>query len=69
MDESRGRRRWSRPVFLGLMIVGVTAGHMLVPVTRQVPHDLVVRLFYLPIALGGAWFGLWGGLGTAGLIT
>jgi signal transduction histidine kinase len=51
------------------MILGVTAGHMAVPVTRQVPHDLLVRLFYLPIALGGVWFGLWGGLGTASLIT
>jgi two-component system sensor histidine kinase HydH len=50
------------------MILGVTTGHMLVPVTRQVPHDLLVRLYYLPIALGGAWFGLWGGLAAASLI-
>jgi len=60
--------RWSRPAIVGAMILGVTTGHMLVPVTRQVPHDLLVRLYYLPIALGGAWYGLWGGLGAAGLI-
>lgn len=54
---------------LVLIVLGVTAGHMSVPVTRQVAHDIFVRLYYLPIALGGAWFGLWGGLGTAGLIT
>ena len=60
--------RWSRPAIVGAMILGVTTGHMLVPVTRQVPHDLLVRLYYLPIALAGAWFGLWGGLAAAGLI-
>ena len=69
VDESKGWRRWSRPAALVLMVLGVTVGHMAVPVTRQVSHDLLVRLYYLPIALGGAWFGLWGGLGTAGLVT
>src|SRR5512135_1856372 len=69
VDKSKGWRRWSRPAALVLMALGITVGHMAVPVTRQVPHDLFVRLYYLPIALGGAWFGLWGGLGTAGLIT
>jgi len=69
VGESKGWGRWSRPAILGLTIVGVTAGHMAIPVTRQVPHDLFVRLYYLPIALGGVWFGLWGGLGAAGFIT
>jgi len=69
LDRSKRRHRWSRPAILVLMVLGVTAGHMTVPVTQQVPHDLFVRLYYLPIALGGTWFGLWGGLGTAGLIT
>ena len=69
LDRSKRWHRWSRPAILVLMVLGVTAGHMTVPVTRQVPHDLFVRLYYLPIALGGTWFGLWGGLGTAGLIT
>jgi signal transduction histidine kinase len=47
----------------------VTIGHLMTPVARQVQHDVFVRLYYLPIALGGAWFGLMGGLGTAGLIS
>jgi signal transduction histidine kinase len=68
VGESKGWLRWSRPAIVGLIVLGVTAGHMAVPVARQVPHDLLVRLYYLPIALGGAWFGLWGGLGTASLI-
>jgi two-component system, NtrC family, sensor histidine kinase HydH len=69
VSAKRGRGRWFRPTVLGLLIAGVLAGHMLVPVTRQIPHDLFIRLYYLPIALGGVWFGLWGGCGTAGLIT
>ena len=69
MNGERGQGRWFRPTVLGLLIAGVLSGHLLVPVTHQVPHDLFIRLYYLPIALGGVWFGLWGGLGTAGLIT
>jgi signal transduction histidine kinase len=69
VSVSPDRGRLFRPALLGLIVIGVTAGHMAVPVARQVPHDLLVRLYYLPIALGGAWFGLWGGLGTAGLVT
>jgi len=69
VEASRGWVRWSRPTILSLIVLGVTAGHMAVPVARQVPHDLLVRLYYLPITLGGTWFGLWGGLGTAGLVT
>ena len=68
----KASKRWARlwrPAVLILIIVGVTAGHISVPVTRQIPHDLFVRLYYIPIALGGAWFGLWGGLGTASLVT
>ena len=69
MNGERGQGRWFRRSVLGLLIAGVLTGHLLVPVTHQVLHDLFIRLYYLPIALGGVWFGLWGGLGTAGLIT
>ena len=63
-----GAARWLRPVVLIAAIALVTAGHILTPVGRQSQHDIFVRLYYLPIALGGLWFGLRGGLGTAGLI-
>jgi signal transduction histidine kinase len=69
VNGERGQGRWFRRSVLGLLIAGVLTGHLLVPVTHQVLHDLFIRLYYLPIALGGVWFGLWGGLGTAGLIT
>ena len=69
MNGERGQGWWFRRSVLGLLIAGVLTGHVLVPVTQHVLHDLFIRLYYLPIVLGGVWFGLWGGLGTAGLIT
>jgi signal transduction histidine kinase len=58
-----------RPAGLAMAILLVTIAHLLTPVERQIQHDITVRLYYLPIALGGLWYGLRGGLGTAGLIT
>jgi signal transduction histidine kinase len=70
MTPARNRTgRWIRPAILGATVLAVTIGHVLTPVGLQAQHDILVRLYYLPIALGGLWFGLWGGLGTAGLIT
>lgn len=60
--------RWVRPAILIAAIALVTVGHVLTPVNHQAQHDIFVRLYYLPITLGGLWFGLRGGLGTAGLI-
>jgi signal transduction histidine kinase len=51
------------------MIALITVGHDLTPISRHTQHDILVRLYYIPIALGGLWFGLKGGLGAAGLIT
>src|SRR5574342_1202314 len=62
-------RNWIRPVALGGIVLLVTIAHLLTPVERQIQHDILVRLYYLPIAMGGLWYGLRGGLGTAGLIT
>jgi len=50
-------------------ILVVAAGHLGVPENRQILHDLVVWLAYLPIVLGGVWFGLRGGVGTAAAIS
>jgi len=63
------RARWIRPVGLAAVILLVTIAHLLTPVERQIQHDITVRLYYVPIAVGGLWYGLRGGLGTAGLIT
>lgn len=63
-----GPVRWVRPAILIAAVGLVTVGHVLTPVNHQIQHDIFVRLYYLPITLGGLWFGLRGGLGTAGLI-
>ena len=62
----RGWPSGLRAALLGASALGAMLAHVLIPVAWQTPHDLVVRLFYLPIVLGGLWYGLAGGLGTAG---
>jgi signal transduction histidine kinase len=61
--------RWIRPALLVAVIGLVTVSHDLTPLSRQVQHDILVRLYYFPIVLGGLWFGVRGGLGAAALIT
>ncbi len=63
------RLRAVRLCVIVAMILLVTIAHVLTPLSRQAQHDVFVRLYYLPIALGGVWFGLWGGLGSAIVIT
>ncbi len=65
-DERRSL--WSRPVVIAGLVIAITFGHAAVPVSRQALHDLFIRLYYIPIALGGLWFGLRGGLGAAALV-
>ena len=60
---------WARPVILVIVIVLISVAHDLTPLSRHVQHDILARLYYFPIVLGGLWFGLRGGLATAGLIT
>jgi len=60
---------WIRPALLVAVIGLVTVSHDLTPLTRQAQHDILVRLYYFPIVLGGLWFGVRGGLGAAALIT
>lgn len=47
------------------LILGVTALHYLTTVQKAHFHDIYRRLYYIPIVLGGLWFSLRGGLGTA----
>jgi signal transduction histidine kinase len=61
-------RHWLQPAVLGAMVAAVTVGHLMTPLSRMIQHDIFVRLYYLPIVLGGVWYGLGGGLGTAALI-
>jgi two-component system, NtrC family, sensor histidine kinase HydH len=59
---------WLKPVVLLALIVLISVAHDLTPLTRQAQHDILVRLYYFPIVLGGLWYGLRGGLAAAALI-
>lgn len=47
------------------LILGITALHYLTTIQKAHIHDVYRRLYYIPIVLGGLWFALRGGLGTA----
>ncbi len=53
---------------LGVLIVLVaviTALHYLTTIQKAHIHDIYRRLYYLPVVLGGLWYGLRGGFGVA----
>jgi len=54
-----------RLAILAALVLGITALHYLTTVQRVQFHDIYRRLYYVPIVLGGLWFALRGGLGTA----
>lgn len=39
------------------------------PLRRYLLQELITRFYYIPIVLGGLWFGLWGGIRVSLLIT
>lgn len=54
-----------RVLTLVLMVCGITALHYLTATNRPNIHDIYRRLYFIPVILGGIWFGLRGGFGTA----
>ncbi|MBW2504072.1 MAG: sensor histidine kinase [Deltaproteobacteria bacterium] len=48
-----------------ILILTITALHYLTDTHHDKAHDVYRRLYYIPIVLGGFWFTLRGGLGTA----
>jgi len=46
-------------------VLGITALHYLTGLDKSSYHDIYRRLYYVPIVLGGLWFTLRGGVGTA----
>lgn len=75
MDSDSGiirDRYFSRPWHLLLilaLILGVTVLHYLTSTFHTPIHDIYRRLYYLPIVLGGVWFGLRGGLLAAAFVS
>jgi len=47
----------------------VTLLYYLTPLRLPLLQELVTRFFYIPIILGGLWFGLWGGVRVSLFLT
>jgi len=60
------RIRWA---VIAVLVLAVAALHYLTGIQRVQFHDVYRRLFYIPIVLGGLWFSLRGGVGTAIAVT
>jgi signal transduction histidine kinase len=54
-----------RIVALGAMVAVVSLAHYLTPSEHFFLHNVYQRLYYIPVLLACAWFGLAGGLATA----
>jgi two-component system, NtrC family, sensor histidine kinase HydH len=61
-------RRYQLFLVIGLILL-VSGLHYLTSAIHAPFHDIYRRLYYLPIVLGGIWFGLRGGLFTAASVS
>ncbi len=64
-------RELSRLTFLAIVISGITAQHYLTGVSHEnlALHNIHYLLYFLPILMGGIWYGLVGGAATAVLVS
>jgi len=52
-----------------VLVAMVTLLYYLTPLRLYLLQELITRFYYIPIVLGGLWFGLWGGIRVSLLIT
>jgi signal transduction histidine kinase len=64
LPPTSGRPR-SRIAILAALVAGVSLAHYLTPSEHFLLHNIYQRLYYIPVLLACAWFGLAGGLATA----
>jgi two-component system, NtrC family, sensor histidine kinase HydH len=50
-------------------VAGVSLLFYLTPLRLYLLQELLTRFYYIPIVLGGLWFGLWGGVRVSLLVT
>ncbi|EAT16099.1 sensor histidine kinase [Desulfuromonas acetoxidans] len=58
-----------RVILLLILVVGISSLHYTTMTHHSHLHDVYRRLYYIPIVLGGVWFGVRGGLGTSVFIS
>ncbi len=68
-QEKQSWQETLRLVILSCSIILISLTHYLTPLKYFYLHDIFQRLYYLPIILAAFWFGLWGGLGCALLVS
>ena len=56
-----------RVILLSLAIISLL--YYLTPLRQCLLQELFTRLYYIPIILGGLWFGAWGGLRVSLVVT
>ena len=52
-----------------VLVAMVTLLYYLTPLRLYLLQELITRFYYIPIILGGIWFGLWGGVRVSLLVT
>jgi signal transduction histidine kinase len=63
------RQKLLRLTILGLLIAAISALHYMTATDHTHIHDVYRRLYFIPVILGGIWFGLRGGFSTALLVS
>ncbi|HAD05377.1 MAG: histidine kinase [Desulfuromonadales bacterium GWC2_61_20] len=59
------RQDWIRLTIVVVLVAVITVLHYQTTIAKVHFHDIYRRLYYVPIVLGGLWFTLRGGVGTA----
>ncbi len=63
------RQNVLRLLILLVLISSITSLHYLTTTDRAHIHDIYRRLYFIPVILGGIWFGLRGGFGSSLLVS
>ncbi len=59
----------NRIVLLAVLVAVISILHYSTPLSAPMLHDIYQRLYYIPIIMGAFWFGLWGGIGCALIVS
>jgi signal transduction histidine kinase len=71
MESKLGLKGLARLAILAVIIAGITAQHYLTGVSHEnlSLHRIHYLMYFLPILMGGIWYGLRGGILTAALVS
>jgi two-component system sensor histidine kinase HydH len=62
------RKQWKKILLIIFMIVAILCLHYLTPSQLRYQHAVYRIFFYVPLILGGLWFGLKGALSVSGAV-